>query len=120
MMNKTQALNSFWNSFNLIAYDEGTVPDNAQLPYITYSTGEDDFNRPVSLTASIWYRSKRWDEITSKLEEISNRITRGGVMVPYDNGSIWIKKGSPFAQRVRDEDDSIRRIYMNIEAEFIS
>lgn len=118
-MNKIQAFNSFWNSFDLIAYDENTVPDGEKLPYITYSVGEDDFNYPVSLTASIWYRSKRWDGITAKLEEISERIGRGGVTVPYDGGVIWIKKGSPFAQRMSDEDDSIRRIFINVEVEFI-
>ena len=118
-MDKIQALNSFWNSFNLIAYDDSTVPEEAQLPYITYSVGEDEFGYPVSLTASIWYRSKRWDEITNKLNEISRAIGRGGKMIPYDGGAIWITKGSPFAQRVRDEDDSIRRIFINIEVEFI-
>lgn len=118
-MNKIQALTSFWNSFGLTAYDENTVPDDAQLPYITFSVGEDDFNYPVSLTASIWYRSKRWDEITHKLDEISERIGRGGVTIPHDNGMIWITKGSPFAQRMQDEDDSIRRIFINVEVEFI-
>lgn len=119
-MDKIQALNDFWNSFTLTAYDQSTVPDDAKLPYITYSVAEDDFNRPVSLTASIWYRSKRWDDITLKLNEISDRIGRGGVIIHFEGGAIWIKKGTPFAQRVTDEDDSIRRIYMNIEAEFIS
>lgn len=120
-MNKMQALNTFWNSFTLPAYDENTVPDTAVLPYITYSAGEDDFNRPVSLRASLWYRSNKWDEITSKMNEISEYISRGGRLVKYDGGAIWITKGSPFAQRMNDpEDDSIRRIFMNIEAEFIS
>lgn len=119
-MTKIQALNSFWNSFDLMAYDEGSVPDTAELPYITYSVGEDDFGYPVSLTASIWYRSKSWATITAKAEEVSDRISRGGVTIPYDGGVIWMHKGTPFAQRVRDEDDSIRRIYLNIEAEFIS
>lgn len=120
MMNKAQALNTFWNSFSLNAYDESTVPDGLALPYITYSFSENDFGTSVSLTASIWYRSKRWSEITAKFEEISDTIGRGGVMIPYEGGAIWLKKGSPFGQRVREEDDSIRRIFMNIEAEFIS
>lgn len=119
-MTKMQALNSFWNGFGLTAYDESTVPDNAPLPYITYSAGEDDFNHPVSLTASIWYRSKTWVDITNKLDQISEWISRGGIMVAYDQGAMLIRKGTPFAQRVKDEDDSIRRIYMNIEVEFMS
>lgn len=119
-MDKIQALNNFWNSFGLTAYDESTVPDDASLPYITYSVGEDDFDRPVSLTASIWDRSTRWDMITAKLNVISDRIGRGGIVVHYDGGAFWLRKGSPFAQRVKDEDDSIRRIYMNVEVEFIN
>lgn len=119
-MNRTQALDSFWNSFGLSAYDEGTVPDKAKLPYITYNVASDDFNHPVALNASIWYRDKSWMNIDSKAEEVSNRIGLGGITVPYENGGMIIRKGSPFSQRVRDEDDSIRRIYINVEIEFIN
>lgn len=119
-MNKIQAYNDFWNSFGIPAWDETAVPDKTPFPYITFSVGEDDFNRPVSLTASIWYRSKRWDDITDKLAEISNRITMGGVLVTYDGGAMWINKGNPFAQRLKDEDDSIRRIFMNVEVEYFN
>lgn len=118
-MDKFQAYDNFWNGFNLIAYDQSTVPDDAELPYITYSVSENDLNHPVSVSASIWYRSKRWDNVSLKLEEVSNRIGRGGVMIPFDDGSIWIKKGTPFAQRMSDPNDSIRRISMNLEVEFI-
>lgn len=118
-MDKIQALTSFWNGFNLTAYDESTVPDTADLPYITFSVSDDDFDHPVSLTASIWYRSKRWDEITNKFKEISEKIGRGGIMVQYDGGALWVKRGTPFGQRVSDPDDSIRRILINVEVEFI-
>lgn len=117
---KEQALNNFWNSFGIPAYDENSVPDEAALPYITYSVGIDDFNRPVSLSASIWYRTTSWVEITNKQNQISETIGLGGIMIPYNTGSIWIKKGSPFSQRISSEDNSIRRIFMNIEAEFIN
>ena len=35
-MDKYQAINEFWNRFGVMAYDENTVPDDAELPYITY------------------------------------------------------------------------------------
>lgn len=119
MMKKAQALNNFWNGFTWVAYDESTVPDDATLPYITYGYSESDFGYPVSLTASLWYRGKRWDAISEKLEEISEAISRGGVMVPYDDGAMLIRKGTPFANRIQDEDDSIRRIVLNVEIEFL-
>ncbi len=119
-MNKAQALNDFWNRFGLTAYDESTVPDDAALPYITYNFAEDEFGYSISLNASLWYRGRRWDEITTKFNEISNYIGRGGIMVSYEGGAMLIRKGTPFAQRMKDEDDSIRRIYMNIEVEYLS
>lgn len=118
-MNKEQALNSFWNSFNIPAYDEGSVPDDAVLPYITYSVGIDRFDRPVSLSAQLWYKSTSWEEITLKSEEIAQRILDGGEMVGYDNGAIWITTGTPFAQRINIQNDTVKRIAINIEAEFI-
>lgn len=119
-MNKTQAYNSFWNSFGLKAYDETSVPSGILMPYITYEMAEDDFNNSVALTASIWYRSTSWAEIVAKAHEIGQDIGRSGKIVPYDRGVFWIKKASPWSQRMADEgDDSVRRIVLNIEVEFI-
>lgn len=118
-MNKAQALNSFWNGFDLKAYDENSVPDGAQLPYITYESVDGEFNRRIAATASIWCRSSSWEEITLKEMEIADRIGLGGILVPYDGGSIWICKGAPWAQRMSDTDDTIRRIVLNVELEFI-
>lgn len=36
-MNKAQAIQAFWESFGVPAYEESTVPDDAVMPYITYS-----------------------------------------------------------------------------------
>lgn len=119
-MDKIQALHSFWSGFGLKAYDEMTVPDDAKLPYITYGVTSDDFGNNVMQTASIWYRSKSWSEITKKEQEISSYITRGGKMVPFDGGSIWIRKGTPWAQRLSDASNyDIRRIVLNVNIEFL-
>ena len=119
-MNKIQALNTFWNGFKLKAYDEYSVPDNTALPYITYEVSDGDFGNTLAQTASLWYRSSSWSEITEKEQEIANFITRGGRMVRYDGGAMWIKKASPWAQRLDDpSDEMIRRIILNITVEFL-
>jgi len=119
-MDKLQALHAFWSSFNLKAYDETSVPDDAVLPYITYEVSSDDFGNKISLSASLWYRSSSWSDITKKEQEISAYITRGGRLVPYDDGAMWISKGTPWAQRLgEDSDDQIRRIILNVEIEFL-
>lgn len=118
-MNKIQAYQAFWTSFGLPAYDETHVPDGAQLPYITIEVSEDFFDNDLALTASIWYRSESWKDITEKAMAISEAIGRGGRIVPYDGGGIWIRRGSPWAQRMSDtEDDMIRRIVLNVIVEY--
>ena len=122
-MDKYQALQSFWSSFGMPAYDENTVPSGDKkpaFPYVTYSVTVSDFNHPAALSASIWDYGMSWTRITAKLTEIEAAIGYGGVLRAFDDGAVWFKKGSPFAQRMSDPDDMIRRIYMNIEAEFIT
>ena len=119
-MNKEQALQSFWESFNISAYDESSVPDNAKMPYITYQVATSSLGNVVAMTASIWYKSTSWKEITLKKDEISEAIGNGGKVIPLDNGYVWLNRGSVFAQRIRDDDDTIRRYYLQIECEFLT
>lgn len=123
-MDSLQTLHSFWSSFGLKAYDENTVPDNAMAAnsgkYITYSVSMAYFDEPVLLSASLWYKSTSWAEITQKSAEIGDAIGLGGKTIPFDGGYLWIKRGVPFAQRMADEDDTIRRIYLNIEVEYFT
>ena len=119
-MDKDQALYSFWSGFNLPAYDETDVPDDAQFPYITYAVITDKWDSVVNLTASLWYYSTKWSDISQKKEEIAQYIGDGKV-IKLDNGYLWLVQGSPFAQRMADETDTnIRRIYLNIQAEFLT
>lgn len=119
-MNRTQALQNFWSGFGWSAYDENTVPENAEMPRITYSVLVANFDEPVALNASLWAFSRSWAEITAKAEEINNAIGLGGVIIQCDDGALWIKRGVPFYQRMTDPDDMIRRIYINIEVEYLT
>lgn len=118
-MDKLQAIHSFWSSFGWRAYDETSVPDEAELPYITHEGAVSDFNRPVAQTASLWDRSTGWTTVTAKEQEIAGEITRGGKIIPFDGGALIIRKGSPWAQRMSTEqDDNVRRIILNYEVEY--
>ena len=121
-MNKAQAIDTFWNSFNIPAYDENSVPEDATFPYITYSESTDSIGNVVMLNASIWDRSTSWEGISLKAEEIAQKIAEyGHDTIKIDNGYIWLVKGAPFAQRMSDpNDDKIRRIYLNVLGEFLT
>ena len=120
-MNKSQALYKFWSGFGIPAYEENSVPDEAMLPYITYSESTSTIGNTTPLSASIWYFSEGWAEIINKTADISEGIGYGGVTVKYDNGLLWVNRGRPFAQRMNEPSDRrIKRMLLNIYAEFIS
>lgn len=120
-MNKYQAIDTFWNSFNIPAYDENTVPENAQMPYITYNMASDSLGQVLPLSATLWYRSNSWEAISLKADEIAEAIgTNGYYIAKLDEGYVWITKGTPFAQRIVNEDRDIRCMYINITVEFLS
>ena len=127
-MNKMQALHHFWSEFSIPAYEATSVPDekdrvaiNGQaFPYLTYEASTDDFGNALAQTASLWYRDTSWAAITAKEQEISDFITRGGRMVAYTGGAMWIRKASPWAQRLEEpSDDTVRRMILNVQVEFL-
>ena len=120
-MTKAQALQSFWSGFGLSAYDETTVPDDAQMPYITYSVATDSIDNVVNMHASLWYRSHSWKDISEKTEEISEAITTmNPPSIELDKGRLYIVKGTPFAQRMTEQDRTVRRMYITIKAEYLT
>ena len=122
-MDSAQAYHSFWSGFGWKAYDANSVPSsdlNPAMPRITYEFATDEFLNEVSLSASLWDESYSWLSTTQKAEEIYNFIGLGGKIISYDGGKLWIKRGSPFSQRMHDENDKIKRIYLNIVVEFFT
>jgi len=120
-MNKSQALNNFWNSFGIPAYDENSVQDKTPFPYITYSESLDSFENVITFTASIWDKNTSWKFVTDKQEEIAKRLGEyGHCIIKLDNGYLFLCKGTPFAQRMSGLGDNVKRIYLNLIGEFFT
>lgn len=124
-MNKYQALQYFWSLFGWKAYNELTVPSDAMEQnnnrYITYESATDSSGESLLLSGSLWMRSTSWTEIHAKAEEIATYIqTHFPPHIVIDDGCLVIKKAQPFASDARDDDLTIRRVRLNIYAEFIT
>lgn len=119
-MLKEEALHQFFSSFVWPAYDENSVPDDATLPYITYEVITGNIGTPVYPSASLWDRSTSWQSVTQKGVEIARRLSYGGVTLHYDGGLLFLAQGTPFSERLADDDDAIRRLNINFAAEFLS
>lgn len=120
-MTKDVALQSFFEGFGIRAYPSSSVPDDVVFPWLTYDPVFSEWGEPVSITVNLWYRTESERIPNEKASEISRVIGEGGKTISCDNGIIWIKRGSPFVQSLRDEtDDKIKRRYIQLTAEFLT
>lgn len=119
-MDKQAAVHDFWSSFGLPAYDEGTVPQNAQMPYITYHVTTGALNDGILMTASLWYYSTTWADIARKSADIAEAIYNQEKPKKINGGYMWTSLGSPFAQRMTDPNDMVRRIVLQVRTEFLT
>lgn len=120
MTDKYQALQNFWESFDIPAYDENTVPENAQMPYITYEA-QTAADTPMPLTASIWSRTRSYWFNDMKEQEIRDYIGDGFRVSDIDGGYLYISKDGFTAQRMTDPNDSmIRRTRLSLNCTFFT
>lgn len=118
-MTKNAAIQSFFESFGLPAFPATSVPTSGEempnFPYLTYivSTGQDVERIPA--TASVYYRSESWKDINAKVDEISQSVG-AGVTIVCDEGGIIVRRGSPWAQPMGDDNDNmVKRKILSFE-----
>lgn len=125
-MTKAEVLHDFWNSFGVFAYEENSVPtgqddEKPDFPYITYQFVSDSSFNSVNASASIWNRSTSWEWLNDTVDEISQRIGMSGIILPCNEGALWIRRGSPFAQSMGDDSDRfIKRKVLNVTIEYLT
>lgn len=119
-MTRQAAIHQFFNGF-MTAYAETEVPETAQLPYLTYEMQTGYFGEQVPITVNLWFYTTSEATPNAKAEEFGNLIGYGGIMLPYDGGAVWLRRGEPFCQSIRDDTDTkIKRRYINLTAEFMN
>lgn len=121
-MKKMYELHNFWSGFGWKAYNNYSVPEQNRLPdrYIVYEASTDDFGTEIAQTASLYCRSTSWEDIVAMEELIAKTIGRGGILCNYDGGAFWVRKASPWSQRLDEpSDDSMRLIVLNYTIEYL-
>lgn len=120
-MTKNKALYAWLNEF-IPFYRASSVPDDVEFPYGTYEYIESGFDGGENgMTVNLWFYTTSESIPDAKAQELSERIGYGGTQIPCDGGYIWLKRGSPFCQSLKDENDSnIKRRYINLTAEYLT
>ena len=121
-MTKEQALHAFFNKFGITGYRSTSVPDDAVLPYLTYTCPVSSIMEdPVSITVHTYHYTDSEATPDAVAEKIRKTIGMSGVLLNCDGGAIWLKWGVPWCQSIHDDTDkTIKRRYINITAEFLT
>ena len=111
MMEMAKTLKTFVSGFNLPAYTVGTVPDDVQLPYLTYPLVEPEWNQKATFYIQGWYRTTSNTVLLEKADEILREIGTG-LIIGMDGGYIVIYPETPLVQLMVDGDT--RSFYINL------
>ena len=129
-MTKDKALHAWFNSAIRMPGGEGyipfytsaSVPEDAVFPWGTYELVTGAWgDGELGMTVNLWFYTEGEAAPNAAAAELAQKIGLGGVTIPCDEGVIWLKRGAPWCQSVRDETDAnIKRRYINVTAEFFT
>lgn len=111
MYQAAAALKTFFSGFGLPAYQEGTVPDDVELPYISYSLVSPEWNQKASMYARVWDRTKSNTRLIQKTDQITAEIGERKIL-PLTDGYLVIWPETPKVQIQADGD--FRYAYINL------
>lgn len=107
-------LHDFFEGFGIPAYEENTVPDDAEAPYITYDLSVPDWRNPSSISATIWYKSTDYTDVLNKADEICKKIEEGLRLPVKSGGCVYLYKDNPFSRVIPTEKDNVKAVTLNI------
>lgn len=118
-MDKWQAQESYWASFGYPAYNELTVREDAQMPYITYQLVNGVLDGICTASGSLYMRGTSWAKICQAVTAMEKLADR---QIPIDGGVMKVRKPiANFAQPLNEPSDSkVRRMVLTVEIEFIT
>lgn len=106
-----RALYQFFNQF-VPSYVQDNVPVGTPYPYLTYNLVDNGLDESITQVIVYTY-STSFLPLANIIDLISEYIG-SGVLYPYENGHLWIKKGSPFSQNYPQEDMKLKASYITL------
>lgn len=106
-----EALHGFVSSFGLPAYTVESVPEDVQVPYLTYPLTEPEWNQKASIYIQGWFRSNSNSELSALADRILQAIGQG-ITIRTASGYLVIYPEQPLCQLLVDGD--FRSFYINL------
>lgn len=118
-MNQAQGLYSWFSGFDMPTYPAQSVPDDAILPYTTYTPVFGDFGVPVSITVNCWAHTESEIVVFNMLKAVVDRVKASPIYV-YDGGAIRFSVDGNWGQDVTTDIVGLKVKTMNLTAEFLA
>ena len=102
MLKTAETLKTFYSGFGLPAYTLQSVPDEVDLPYITFPLSEPEWNQQTNTYLQIWYPKNRLEDLLTKADQVVAAI---GLMKKFDlpEGYLVLYPTTPMIQILSDE-----------------
>lgn len=114
MISTATALYRFLSGFDIPAYNANTVPDEADVAYLTYPLTEPEWNTPGTFYVTVYYRNQTSNlAAMQKADEIVHAIGEG-IRLPCTGGYVVLWPQSPVIQALPPDND-IRGAYINLQ-----
>ena len=111
MRTTAKALHDFVSAFGLPAYTVDSVPEDVQVPYLTYPLNEPEWNMKATWYIQGWYRTTSNAQLSAKADEIISEIGTG-IRLYTEVGIISIYPDTPLVQLMTDGD--YRSFYISL------
>ena len=106
MQDTAKAVYGFFSGFGIPAYAQDAVPDDAELPYITYYLQEPEWSRQASGYAQVWYPSRNRAKLNELTDMIVREIGSEGTLLGCDNGGyVMIRPETPLVSPAASGED---------------
>ena len=116
MYKAAAALKTFFSSFGLPAYQEGTIPDDVTLPYIAFSLSSPEWDQKASLYVKVWDRTTSNAALIRKADQITAAIGGRKRIALDGDGHLVIWPETPEVQIQADGDFRFALINLSINA----
>jgi len=115
MLNTAATLKSFFSGFGIPAYTLDSVPEEVELPYITYPLTEPEWDEQASFYCQVWYPKRKLEQLLTKADQIVAAI---GTMKQFEQegGYLVIYPSTPLIQILSDDETQSAYIMLLMNA----
>jgi hypothetical protein len=106
-----EALKTFFGGFSIPAYTLDSVPEDVDLPYITFPLIEPEWSEQANFYCQVWYRKQNLGALLAKADQVVAAIGTGKV-IPITGGYLAIYPSTPLMQTMTD--DYSQSVYINL------